>query len=70
MALDILTNGISGDDVNVVFTDPVKGDVMHTYADIELARSELGYQPQIGLEEGIVREIEWVKSIRQKLYSE
>lgn len=69
-ALDILTNGLSGDDVNVVFSDPVKGDVMHTYADIELARTELGYAPRMGLEEGIAREIEWVKSIRRKLYSD
>jgi nucleoside-diphosphate-sugar epimerase len=69
-ALDILTNGLSADDVSVVFSDPVKGDVMHTYADIGLAQSELGYEPQVGLEEGLVREIEWVKSIRQKLYSE
>jgi nucleoside-diphosphate-sugar epimerase len=69
-ALDIMANGLGRDGVDVVFTDPVKGDVMHTYADIELARAELGYQPRVGLEEGITREIEWIKAIRNRLYSE
>jgi nucleoside-diphosphate-sugar epimerase len=68
--LDILTNGLSDTGVDVVFSDPVKGDVMHTYADIELARNELGYSPRMALDEGIMREIEWVKSLRRKLRSE
>ncbi len=68
-ALDIIAGGLPNADVNVVFSDPVKGDVMHTYADIGLARRELGYSPRMSLEEGLIREIEWVKSIRGKLLS-
>ncbi|MEJ2722871.1 MAG: NAD-dependent epimerase/dehydratase family protein, partial [bacterium] len=60
-ALDVLAGLLSDHSVDVRFSDPVKGDVMHTYADIGLARTELGYSPRMGLEEGISREIEWIK---------
>jgi len=67
-ALDILTVALrAGGVVQVVFEDAVKGDVMHTYADIERARRELGYSPKVTLEEGIAREVEWVSSIRRQL---
>ena len=35
------------------------GDVPKTYADISLARSEIGYDPKTPIEEGIVRFVEW-----------
>jgi UDP-glucose 4-epimerase len=70
VALDILSNGLSDSNVEVAYSDPVKGDVMHTYADIRLAKDELGYDPQTDLEAGLIREIEWVKSIREKLHTE
>ncbi len=69
-ALEVLTAGLAGKaQVQVVFREPVKGDVMHTYADIGLARRELGYSPKVGLEEGIAREIEWIASLRRSLVS-
>ena len=37
------------------------GDVPVTYADISLARKELGYQPRTGIEEGISRFVEWFR---------
>jgi nucleoside-diphosphate-sugar epimerase len=68
--LDILTAALAGDSrVEVVFKEAVKGDVMHTYADISLARRELGYSPKMNLEEGIGREVEWVDSLRKTLGS-
>lgn len=36
------------------------GDVPRTYADVTKARELLGYQPQVTLEEGIRRYVEWV----------
>jgi nucleoside-diphosphate-sugar epimerase len=67
-ALDILTVALrAGGVVQVVFGDAVKGDVMHTYADIERARRELGYLPKVALEEGLAREVEWVSSTRRQL---
>jgi UDP-glucose 4-epimerase len=69
-ALEVIGAGLAARaPVQVVFRDPVKGDVMHTYADIVRARSELGYAPKIGLEEGIGREIEWIESLTRSLGS-
>ena len=69
-ALEVLNAGLAGKAlVQVVFKEPVKGDVMHTYADIGLARRELGYSPKVALEEGIGREIDWIASLRRSLGS-
>jgi UDP-glucose 4-epimerase len=40
-----------------------KGDVRHTAADCSRAREELDFRPQIGLEEGLRREWEWVREV-------
>ena len=37
-----------------------KGDMRHTYADTELARTELGFAPRVGLEEGLTAEYRWL----------
>lgn len=37
------------------------GDVPITFADIERARTKLGYQPSTGLQEGLTRFVEWFK---------
>lgn len=37
------------------------GDVDQTYADITYAQPVLGYAPSTSLEEGIVKEYEWLK---------
>ena len=67
-ALDVLGDVMSGDGkIDVVYKEPVRGDVMHTYADIGLARKELGYVPGTGLEEGLSREVDWIKSLRKTL---
>jgi len=38
------------------------GDVKHSLADLALAKRHLGYQPTIGLEEGLRQTIEWYRS--------
>ena len=69
-ALDVLVGSVAGSGrAQVVFEDPVKGDVMHTYADIALAKREIGYAPKVALEDGIVREVEWVTALRKSLRS-
>ena len=35
------------------------GDVTRTFADISRARTELGYAPHVGIEEGVRRFVEW-----------
>jgi UDP-glucuronate 4-epimerase len=39
------------------------GDVPITFADISKAREKLGYNPEIKIEEGIPKFVEWFKSI-------
>ncbi len=39
-----------------------RGDVMHTLADISKAQRELGYAPNVGLKEGIGKQVEWCRA--------
>src|SRR5690606_17853857 len=50
-----------GKKANVVFEDKPAADAKATCADISKARQELGYEPQVGFEEGIGRFIKWFK---------
>ena len=44
-----------------------KADMKATWADIRLARKHLGWQPEVGLEEGIKRTVHWYLENRQWL---
>lgn len=44
-----------------------RGDVTHTFADISRAERELGYSPKVELEEGILREVEWVEALYKRI---
>jgi nucleoside-diphosphate-sugar epimerase len=45
----------------VLHVDPAqKGDMRHTYADTSLARTDLGFAPTVGLEEGLAAEHTWL----------
>jgi UDP-glucose 4-epimerase len=44
---------------NIRFTNEQKGDVLHTFADIEKARKQLGYEPQVAIHEGLATQVEW-----------
>ena len=39
------------------------GEVMHTYLAIDKARAGLGWQPQVGLEDGLARTVEWFRGM-------
>jgi nucleoside-diphosphate-sugar epimerase len=41
-----------------------KGDMRHTYADTWLARTDLGFLPAVGLEEGLAAEYKWLAETR------
>jgi UDP-glucuronate 4-epimerase len=43
------------------FTGMQAGDVKETYADIEAARSDLGFEPKTTIEDGIPRFVEWFR---------
>jgi len=47
---------------NLVFDSNRTGEIMRYVADISKAKKMLGYAPEIGIDEGITRTIEWYKS--------
>jgi len=42
-----------------IYTAPRNGDILHSQADISLAREVLGYRPKIFFEEGLKLTVEW-----------
>jgi len=64
--LDLLTmlERVVGKPVAIDQRGKQAGDVRHTWADITRSRATLGYQPQVGLEDGLRAEYAWI----QKLY--
>jgi nucleoside-diphosphate-sugar epimerase len=51
-------------DVTADYREARVGDVRHSLADITRARELLGYEPTVGLEEGLRKTIEWWKQSR------
>jgi nucleoside-diphosphate-sugar epimerase len=51
-------------EVQAEYREPRLGDVKHSLADITRAREFLGYEPQVGLEEGLRRTLDWWKQSR------
>lgn len=51
-------------DVEAEYQKPRAGDVMHSLADISRARDLLGFEPQVGLREGLQLTIDWWKQSR------
>jgi len=45
----------------IVYGEPRKGDIQDSYADINLAKELLGYQPRTSLKNGLKKTIEWYK---------
>jgi UDP-glucose 4-epimerase len=50
--------------VEAEFKPPRTGDILHSLADITKARELLGYEPAVGLEEGLRKTVEWWKQSR------
>jgi len=50
--------------VNADYQKPRTGDVVHSLADISRARELLGFEPRIGLREGLQRTIDWWRKSR------
>jgi nucleoside-diphosphate-sugar epimerase len=51
-------------EVEAEYREPRAGDVRHSLADITRARQLLGYEPQVGLEEGLRLTMDWWKQSR------
>ena len=61
MTMINLTEQGVGQTAEKVFEPMQKGDLAHTWADIDRARAELDYAPNTGLREGLQRFTEWFK---------
>jgi UDP-N-acetylglucosamine/UDP-N-acetylgalactosamine 4-epimerase len=54
-----LLEKIAGTAVRAKYTDPRRGDILHSQADIDAARRLLGYRPRVDFEEGLRRTWKW-----------
>lgn len=52
---------ITGRDIDPVYTEPRKGDVRHSLADISSAEELIGYKPIVDLEQGLRKTIQWMQ---------
>ncbi|HEX8846845.1 MAG TPA: SDR family oxidoreductase [Pyrinomonadaceae bacterium] len=62
--LELLKKITGRTDVQAEYRDPRAGDVRHSLADVTRATEFLGYEPKIGLEEGLRKTIDWWKQSR------
>ncbi|HWB20566.1 MAG TPA: NAD-dependent epimerase/dehydratase family protein [Phycisphaerales bacterium] len=53
---------VVGKDAKVVRKNMQPGDVERTFADVNRARAELGFEAKIGFEEGLKRQWEWMRT--------
>jgi nucleoside-diphosphate-sugar epimerase len=54
---------VIGVHIEPVHTAPRQGDVRDSLADISKAKALLGYEPLVGLEEGLRRTVDWYRSL-------
>lgn len=50
-----------GKEPRIEVVSEMRGDVSHTLADVSRAHEELGYDPKVGLEEGLRRFVDWYR---------
>ena len=55
-------NRIVGTDIEAVYREAREGDVRDSQADVSKARRLLGYEPTVGLEDGLRRTLEWCQA--------
>lgn len=53
---------ITGSSSSITYANAIKGDAEHTFADTKKAERELGWRPQVSLEEGLQRYAAWVSN--------
>lgn len=61
-----LLRKISEKPLKVKYDPPRDGDIRDSLADISQARNFLGYNPQVGFEEGLRRTFDWYRAVQAK----
>jgi nucleoside-diphosphate-sugar epimerase len=56
-----LLERVTGQRIEVKYQPARSGDILHSQADISLARSVLGYEPRVDFEEGLRRTWDWYR---------
>ena len=56
--------GITGRESKIDYLPNQPGDVVKTQADISKAQEMLGYTPQVSLQQGLRKTIEWYKTLQ------
>jgi nucleoside-diphosphate-sugar epimerase len=62
--LEVVKKLVGKSDVRPEYKESRAGDVRHSLADITKAREMLGYEPRVGLEEGLRHTIDWWQQSR------
>ena len=57
----LILGRVTGAAIRPIHDAPRPGDVRHSLASIEDARQDLGYEPHVGLEEGLRRTVDWFR---------
>src|SRR5437899_3501511 len=65
-----LLEKISWKKIEAKYDPPRDGDILHSQADIALAREILGYKPTVDFEEGLQRTFEWYRAAHEKAAQE
>ena len=52
---------IIGSSSEINYAETQRGDARHTLADVGLAKELIGYEPSVGIEEGLKRFVEWYR---------
>ena len=63
-ALYAMLQKITGVMVSAQHGDERAGDIRHSQADVQLAHELLDYVPRVSVEEGLIRTVDWQRSIR------
>ncbi len=51
------------DNINIEYVEKQKGDVLHTYSEIDKAVKLINYSPAVSLEEGLEQQYNWMKTL-------
>lgn len=62
-----LMQNVSGLPTEIIHTEPRKGDVRHSRANISAVSSQLGFVPTVSLEEGLLEYFAWLKTVNVEI---